>query len=404
MKIKVHPPILRGIEKALLDIFEGGFYADKVLERSFKQNPKWGGRDRRMVAECVYEVVRHSLLLHRLREKSSLQSPAVFLDLALIWMEVFDSPFEWPQSPFKGQKESLLKDKSALPDWEQDSFPEWLYEELKAQRDPKEGADLRQKLNQQAPVFIRVNSLKASHQEVQAQLEQEGFVVEAINADCLLLLERKNLFASQAFKKGFFEVQDLHSQQVVPLLDPQPGECVIDACAGAGGKTLHISSRMKNKGRVIALDIQERKLTELKKRARRAGAHNLEAKVIDSGKVIKRLKGRADRLLLDVPCSGLGVLRRNPDTKWKLTRERLQELEEIQAQILSEYSEMLKDGGFLLYATCSILPSENQDQVQKFLSSHKNFELIEEKEWLPGPKRGDGFYMALLQKKKFVSS
>lgn len=176
---------------------------------------------------------------------------------------------------------------------------------------------------------------------------------------------------------------------------------VIDACAGAGGKTLHLAALMENKGSIIALDTHAWKLDSLKKRARRAGAFNIEVRNIENTKTIKRLHNSADRLLLDVPCSGLGVLRRNPDTKWKLSVEQLEELKETQQHILSSYSQMLKAGGKMVYATCSILPSENREQVDKFLQSENGaaFELIEDKTILPQSEGFDGFYMALLEKK-----
>jgi 16S rRNA (cytosine967-C5)-methyltransferase len=172
---------------------------------------------------------------------------------------------------------------------------------------------------------------------------------------------------------------------------------VIDACAGAGGKTLHLASLMQGKGRIVSMDIEDFKLNELKRRARRNGIPNIETRLIEGAKTIKRLAESADRLLLDVPCSGLGVIRRNPDAKWKLNPEFIARVQETQAEILSTYPVMLKPGGLMVYATCSILPVENENQVQKFLEANPNFELIEEKHvW---PSEGfDGFYMALIKK------
>ncbi len=172
---------------------------------------------------------------------------------------------------------------------------------------------------------------------------------------------------------------------------------VIDACAGAGGKSLHMAALMKNKGKILCLDTEERKLIELKKRSKRNGISIIETKTIDSTKVIKRLAESADLVLLDVPCSGLGVIRRNPDAKWKLKKERIEELIKIQADILSSYSNMVKKGGKLIYVTCSILPSENELQIKKFIESHKDqYKLIEEKTISPAESGFDGFYMAKL--------
>ena len=213
--------------------------------------------------------------------------------------------------------------------------------------------------------------------------------------------ERANVFITDAFKNGWFEVQDASSQKVAEVLNPKPGMRVIDACAGAGGKSLHIASLMENKGQVIALDIYGNKLKELKRRARRNGAHNIEPRVIDSTKVIKKLKASADKVLIDAPCSGLGVLRRNPDAKWKLQPEFLEKIKNTQQEILSSYSSMVKPGGQLVYATCSILPSENSEQVSTFLSSEagKDFSLVKEEKIYASKSGFDGFYIALLQNK-----
>lgn len=173
---------------------------------------------------------------------------------------------------------------------------------------------------------------------------------------------------------------------------------VIDACAGGGGKTLHLAALMQNKGKVLALDTVDWKLDELKKRAKRAGVGNIETRVIESSKSIKRLHESADRLLLDVPCSGLGVLRRNPDAKWKLSEKFLGEVRETQRKIVNDYSPMLKPGGLMVYSTCSILPSENEKQVESFINAHAGaYELLEQKHILPS-EGFDGFYMALIKR------
>jgi 16S rRNA (cytosine967-C5)-methyltransferase len=195
-----------------------------------------------------------------------------------------------------------------------------------------------------------------------------------------------------------FEVQDASSQLVAAYLDVQPGMKVVDTCAGAGGKTLHLASLMENKGQLIAMDIYESKLKKLKIRARRNGAHNIDTKVIDSTKPIKKLYNKADRVLIDAPCSGIGVLRRNPDSKWKLQPEFLDEIRKTQQEILVQYSKMVKPGGKLVYATCSVLPSENQDQVKTFLKSNTEFTFVSDQKILASESGYDGFYMALLER------
>ena len=217
--------------------------------------------------------------------------------------------------------------------------------------------------------------------------------------DALVLVERKNVFLTDAFKKGYFEVQDASSQLVAPYLDVRPGQKVVDTCAGAGGKTLHLASLMENKGQIIAMDIHAHKLAELKKRAKRDGAHNIENRTIEGTKTIKKLKGKADRVLIDAPCSGLGVLKRNPDSKWKLNPEFLERVKITQAEILDQYASMVKQGGKLVYATCSILPSENELQVKAFLKNYPEFTLLKDQKVSPVKFGFDGFYMALLERK-----
>jgi 16S rRNA (cytosine967-C5)-methyltransferase len=209
------------------------------------------------------------------------------------------------------------------------------------------------------------------------------------------------VFTTKSFKDGLFEVQDASSQLVSQFLEVEPGQRVVDTCAGAGGKTLHLAALMENKGQLIALDIYDNKLKELKRRARRNGAHNIEPRYIESTKVIKKLYGSADRVLIDAPCTGLGVLRRNPDAKWKLQADFLGKITKTQQEILRSYSKMVKSGGKMVYATCSILPQENIMQVKSFLASEegKDFTLAKDKKIFASKSGFDGFYMALLERK-----
>jgi 16S rRNA (cytosine967-C5)-methyltransferase len=281
-----------------------------------------------------------------------------------------------------------------------ESIPDWMDEMGEKELGDKWEKEL-EALNQEASVVLRVNTLKISRQGLQKQLEEtENIITQAPVEfpDALLLEERQNIFTRQQFKDGLFEVQDGGSQLIAPFLQVKPGMRVIDACAGAGGKTLHIAALMQNKGRIIALDTEEWKLEELKKRGRRAGVANVETRLIESSKTIKRLESSADRLLLDVPCSGVGVLKRNPDAKWKLTVEFMDRVKELQQHILTDYSTMLKSGGLMVYSTCSLFPSENENQVTAFLEKQKDkFELVEQKSVFPS-EGFDGFYMALIKR------
>jgi len=280
-----------------------------------------------------------------------------------------------------------------------ESIPDWMDEVGSAELGKKWDKELTE-LNKQARVILRVNSLKTTKKELQHLLRLEEIETEEIaNAPhALMLVERKNVFLTDAFKRGLFEVQDASSQLVAPFLDVKPGQKVVDTCAGAGGKTLHLASLMENKGQIIAMDIYGHKLAELKKRAKRDGAHNIETRTIEGTKSIKKLKGKADRVLIDAPCSGIGVLKRNPDSKWKLNADFLDRIRKTQAEILDKYATMVKPGGKLVYATCSILPSENENQVKAFLKNHTDFRLAKDKKVSPAASGFDGFYMALLEK------
>lgn len=248
--------------------------------------------------------------------------------------------------------------------------------------------------------YLRVNALKVDRETLASKLNAE-FVstvwVDGVDT-ALEVTSDSALFRTQSFKDGLFEQQDAGSQRVAAALDAKPGMKVIDACAGAGGKTLHIAAQMQGKGRLLAMDVEQWKLDKLKERARRNAAHNIETRLIASSKTIKRLKLSADRVLLDVPCSGLGVLKRNPDAKWRDTAERLPVLMALQQHILTSYSRMVKVGGVVVYATCSIFPCENRGQVDTFLAAHPNFRLIEDESISPADSGFDGFYLARLER------
>jgi len=236
-----------------------------------------------------------------------------------------------------------------------------------------------------------------------AILSDEDIQTEKIKGypEALKLIIRKNLFLTDAFKNGLFEIQDASSQLVAPFLQIEDGMKICDVCAGAGGKTLHLSALSENKGQIIAMDIYKNKLHELKRRAKRNSAFNIETRVIENNKPIKRLYGKIDRLLIDSPCSGLGVLKRNPGSKWNLSLDFLEKIRSTQQEILKKYAPMIKKDGKLVYATCSILPSENEQQIDKFLKSDigKVFMKEDEKKISPNQTGFDGFYMARLSYK-----
>jgi 16S rRNA (cytosine967-C5)-methyltransferase len=395
--MKIPNNLLESIPQALLNIFKEGRPADKVIEYYLKNHKKWGSRDRKFFAENVYTLVRHYRLLWL---KAGLPADQ-YLNREELQLHQMQKILRSFLEQSEKDKDFLQKlSGSGFSFAERNSFPDWLDELGRKELGP-EWESIAQALNRQAPVFLRTNTLKTSRQHLKDLLELEGIQtrIRPESETALELTERKNVFVTQAFKQGLFEVQDLSSQQVAPLLNPKSGEKVVDGCAGAGGKTLHLAALMKNKGRIYAFDIYERKLEELRKRSTRAGCDVIETKTIDSNKVIKRLENSADAVLLDVPCSGSGVLNRNPDTKWKLTEDDMKRLHALQREILQQYSRMVKKGGRLVYATCSIFPSENRGQVDAFLQQNPDFELVSSRSFKPDRDPGDGFFMALLNKK-----
>ena len=397
----IHRNLLIGIHDALEEtFFQDKKYADKVLERLLKAHKKWGSADRQVVSEIFYDVVRWKKRLEYYMGEGTKPSNIYNLILAyLLWKKVKYKKFDEFDGIKTGGILSKLDKKTFPTKAIEHSVPDWLAglfeKELGAKWEKEMSA-----LNEQAPVILRANSLKISAENLVEILKEEGvnsFVLRGY-PDAVQLEEKKNVFLTSAFKEGFFEVQDASSQKIAELLDVKEGMRVVDACAGAGGKTLHIAALMKNKGQIIALDIYEWKLAELKRRAKRAGAFNIETRFIDDNKVIKRLHNTADRLLIDAPCSGLGVLKRNPDSKWKIDEDFINRIKTEQENILQNYSKILKKGGKMVYATCSILPSENGEQVRKFLAENTEFALVKEENIMPSDGY-DGFYMALIERK-----
>ena len=255
-------------------------------------------------------------------------------------------------------------------------------------------------MNTQAPVVLRVNTLRTTRERLQQRLARENRLeTRALEGypDALELSRRAQLSDTEAFRQGWFEVQDASSQRVAPLLAPEPGMRVVDACAGAGGKTLHLAALMQGRGEILALDVHEKRLEELRRRAFRAGVSTVKTALATDEEIARR-EASADRLLLDVPCSGLGTLRRAPDAKWRLSPAFLDRVTALQAQLLASYSRMLRPGGRMVYSTCSVLPRENGRQVARFLEEHPGFRLLKEHSLLSSREGYDGFYMALLQR------
>lgn len=403
--MRLHRNLVFATIDSLHLIFNESKQADKVLKNTLKRDKRWGARDRGFIAETTYDIVRWKRLYAEIAEVKEPFDRENLFRLFVVWATLRGVKLpDWkqfegtPTRKIKGSFDELSKVRKI-----RESIPDWMDElglkELGKERWEKE----LKALNQQAEVILRVNTLKTNLAQLQNTLNDQEIATEKIKglSDALLLNERTNVFLTEEFKNGYFEVQDASSQMVAEYLHPEPGMRVVDACAGAGGKSLHLATLMENKGQIIALDIYENKLEELKRRARRNGIHNLETRLIDSTKTIKKLSGKADKLLIDAPCTGLGVLRRNPDAKWKLQPEFLDKIRATQQEILQSYSKIVKENGEMVYATCSILPSENELQVKEFLGSEagKEFELLKEQTLYPSETGFDGFYMALLKRK-----
>ncbi|MDD8018992.1 MAG: hypothetical protein PHP42_11505, partial [Bacteroidota bacterium] len=258
------------------------------------------------------------------------------------------------------------------------SFPEWMINEWIKSYGNENIKDLCSSLNTQGPMTIRVNTIKTTVEECQKILQQDGIETERtqLSPFGLHLKKRVNLFQLQAFKDGFFEVQDEGSQLLSLLVDPKPRGKVIDACAGAGGKALAMATVMKNRGEIFAMDIHSFRLGELRKRIKRSGVDIIRVKTIRENDVVNELVGTVDTVLVDAPCSGTGTIRRNPGMKWTVTEKMIDEMHGKQLSILSLNAQYVKPNGRLIYATCSLMKHENEEVVESFLSQHPNFELL----------------------------
>ena len=403
--MRLHKNLVLAVIKILDGVFNQDFYADKTIEKVLKLDKRWGSRDRAFIAETSYEIVRWKRLYLEIADvkkpfqyKNLWRVFSVWAVLKGINLPNWTEFQETPKRRIKGKFDELSKIRKF-----RESVPDWIDKLACDQIGEKKWEKEISELNKMAELVIRTNTLKTNSSELQKILLDEEISTEIISGypDALRLKKRVNLFKKESFQKGLYEVQDASSQLVAPFLKIEPGMKICDICAGAGGKTLHLSALSKNKGQILAMDIYKHKLVQLKKRAKRNSAFNIETKLIENNKSIKRLKGKIDRLLIDAPCSGLGVLKRNPDSKWKLQPDFLNKIKDTQLKILKQYSKLIKENGKIVYATCSILPSENEHQINSFLKSEEgqDFKLEEEKKISPLSSGFDGFYIARLSLK-----
>lgn len=399
--MKFYKNLVEAISHSLFEVFCKDKYTNRVLDVLLKSNPKWGARDRSFIAENVYDIIRYQRLLLHIAQVSKIDKNTIYPIIGAWFLYKYNELPEWDLFENIQQNTFIenIQQKKSFPLAIQESYPDWLNTKITSEIGDKWNTEAVS-LNEKAKVVLRVNTLQVTKQKLQFLLKEDGietYVIDDPNyPDALVLDTRKKILANQWFKKGYFEIQDAGSQLIAPYLNPKPGMFIIDTCAGGGGKALHLAALMKNKGRILAMDVEEWKLKNLRERAKRAGITIIETQLV-SPKIVKRLANQADALLLDVPCSGIGVIKRNPDTKWKLSADMMNSIIETQSNILSDYSSMLKNNGEMVYATCSILPSENENIVKNF--TEKNTEFSIEKEQTIYPSQGfDGFYMTSIKK------
>lgn len=390
---KIHRPLAEACVALLDEVLVEGRVLDHVVARAFRDQRQWGKRDRHFIAESLWEVVRWKRLLEALagdRDPRSL--------LAAAWWRLgYELPdwWRWPGLP-AAEIAARAEQTERLPRAQRESLPDWLdalgSEELGERWDTELAA-----LNRRAPVFLRVNTLHASVAEVADWLRSEQVEVSEVEGvPGALRLPDGATLPKRLVADGRIEIQDAGSQRIVPLMQVEPGMRVIDACAGAGGKTLQIAAALQGRGELVALDVSDRKLAALRARAKAAGVRNLRVERWGAD-TLRRLRGWADRVLIDAPCSGLGTLRRQPDLKWRLTPERLAKLRRTQRKLLDHYPEMMNAGGRTVYATCSILTSENEGQLEALGERDGRWTREEELRVSVAHTGWDGFYAARIR-------
>jgi 16S rRNA (cytosine967-C5)-methyltransferase len=414
--MRLPPAILGNAEEVLREILRFTSPADVTLSRYFKDHPRLGGRERGAIAECVYSVLRNKTFY------TDFAGGATMRRLVLLGMA--DAIGAESLGGLNDDENALLArikdiDRSLLPPKQRANLPEWLYDKFVAQYGEEEALELASVLNTPAPLDLRVNTLKADREKVVAELATAPIVAEPTPyASTGLRIRKKPALQNlPLFKEGAIEVQDEGSQVLAQLLGARRGEMVVDFCAGAGGKTLAIGAIMRNTGRLYAFDVSEKRLSKLKPRLARSGLSNVHPVVIahERDAKVKRLAGKIDRVLVDAPCSGMGTLRRNPDVKWRQQPEGILELTEKQISILDGAARLVKFGGRLVYATCSLLDEENDGIVTQFLAGHPDFELVpmhkvlleqriplemgDTLKMLPHKHGTDGFFAAVFERK-----
>lgn len=370
----VNDSMVRSCARLLAQVFEFEHPADALLSKFFRENRKLGMKDRNVIAETVYTILRHYIKLTKVvAVKNS------FTLIGYTWVKLLGVG----RHEIRELRTINLGELDKLHelDMEVIELPEWVIQQLSLSMSITEIADLAKAMTKQAPLTLRVNTIKASRNDVLAAFAEQGVKVKPtlLSPYGVKLNDKTALIKNEIFLQGQIEVQDEASQLAGLLLDPKRGEMVVDFCAGSGGKTLLFGMLMKNTGRVYAFDVNERRLGNLTPRLARSGLSNVYPQLIASENdlKVKRLAEKMDKVFVDAPCLGLGTLRRNPDLKFRQTETSLLEINVKQVEILVAASRLVKPGGVLVYATCSILRAENQEVVERFLDTQQEFKIIE---------------------------
>jgi 16S rRNA (cytosine967-C5)-methyltransferase len=419
MNARFTPALFAHAERVLNQLLRFEHPADAVVSRYFKENRQLGHADRGFVAESVFAVLRRGRSLEA-RCGGKLSDRNLLLTALAVtrgWSQRELAPV------LKTSEEEWLAAAKSMSDADfppavRCDLPDWLYNALEAQFGAEEVFKLSQTLNQPAPLDLRVNTIKTTREALLQKLAADGIAAMpgTLSPTAVRLREKPALAKHPLFLEGAFEVQDEGSQLLGYLLEPKRGEMVVDLCAGAGGKTLLLGALMKNTGRLYAFDVSDKRLVKLKPRLARSGLSNVHPARIDHERdtKIKRLAGKIDRVLVDAPCSGLGTLRRNPDLKWRQNEQSVAELTVKQAAILDAAAKLVRPGGRVVYATCSLLTAENDAIIESFLARHPEFTLTPAStvlakhgiaiegdllRLLPHQHHTDGFFAAVLDKK-----
>lgn len=426
--------------KILYKIDKEKAYSNIVLNEEIKQNrKKLTEKDIGLISEIVYGVTTWRLTLDEIIKKHSnirLKKISPWI-LNILRMGTYQIIFldKIPKSAAVNESVNLAKRyghssssnfvnailrKTEKNDYEEflhitddvervsktTSMPEWIIKELLKSNNIKEVEQICKNLNLKPKITIRVNNLKINKKDLMKKLEEENIEYKEIKEegnfleDFLIIEKVKNIENSDLFKNGYFTIQDISAGMTAKILNPQPGELVLDACSAPGGKTTYMAELMKNEGKIEAWDIHEHRTKLVEQNAKRLGIDIITAQAKDASIYDENLKEKYDKILLDVPCLGIGVIKRKPDIKWQRKIEDIDEITKIQITILEQCSKYLKPGGYLIYSTCSILKNENENVISTFLSKNSDFEITENCNFNIVPdEEKDGFYICKLYKK-----